>query len=146
MPSPSRFANITRRLEDLLSDGGQAVYRERQKSTLVSRSKPSARRSEMGHEERFPPRSLSGRCGVDESCRHCSGAQCPRRSHRSRRRVACVYGAKPARAVASLMRYRRARRCMGCNISCIHRGIWARGLMGIGARVCYSSPGGSIRR
>jgi hypothetical protein len=64
MPSPSRFANITRRLEDLLSDGGQAVDRERQKSTLVSRSKPSARRSEMGHEERFPPRSLSGRCGV----------------------------------------------------------------------------------
>jgi hypothetical protein len=25
MPSPNRFANITRRLEDLPSDGGQAV-------------------------------------------------------------------------------------------------------------------------
>jgi len=61
MSSPSRFANITRRLEDLLSDGGQAVYRERQKSTLVSRSKPSARRSEMGHEERFPLPMPNGR-------------------------------------------------------------------------------------
>jgi hypothetical protein len=34
---------------------------ERQKSTPLSRSKPSARRSEMGHEDQFPPRRLSGR-------------------------------------------------------------------------------------
>ena len=34
----------------------------------------------------------------------------------------------------------------GCSISCIRRGIWARGPMGIGARVWYSSPEGSIRR
>src|ERR1700681_987411 len=34
---------------------------------------------------------------------------------------------------------------MRCSISCIRRGIWARGPMGIGARVWYSSRAGSIR-
>jgi len=37
---------------------------------------------------------------------------------------------------------KRRWRCMRCSISCIRRGIWARGPMGIGALAWFSSPAG----
>src|SRR4029077_11514886 len=63
-------------LRDRTADGGNPAC-QGQVSTQVSRSKPSARRSEMGQEEPVPARRLSGREGSTAAVRGSPGERQP---------------------------------------------------------------------